>query len=142
MAKKIMGYHGGLFYGTKGSTASTRISARVDVTFELGVETGSTTSAGNGTDIPINTGEATSLTPSITFNMIVADDDNAIVALQAAAATGNPIALRYIRSTGMVGFDCDCIISTTQGSPLKGEATIDIKVEKVSASLRTPVLNG
>lgn len=139
---KTMGYQGGLFYGTKGSTASTRISARVDVTFELGVETGSTTSAGNGTDIPINTGEATSLTPSITFNMIVADDDNAIVALQAAAATGDPIALKYIRSTGKLGFDCDCIISTTQGSPLKGEATMDIKVEKVSASLRTPVLNG
>lgn len=139
---KVMGYQGGLFYGTKGSTASTRINARVDVTYELGVETGSTTSAGDGTTVPINTGESTALTPSIGFNMIVADDDAAIVALLAAAATGAAIALKYIRATGLLGFDCDCILSATQGSPLKGEATIDFKVESVSSSDRTPVLNG
>ena len=136
-----MGYQGGLFYGSKGGTAATRINARVDVSYEIGVETGSTTSAGLGTDVPINTGEATALTPKISFNMIVADDDSAIVALMAAAATGDPIALRYIRSTGKLGFDCDCVISVTQGSPLKGEATMDVSVEQVSASLRTPVLN-
>lgn len=139
---KVMGYQSGVFYGTKGSTAATRINARVDVSYELAVETGSTTSAGDGTAVPINTGEATALTPKITFNMVVADDDAAIVALLAAAATGNPIALRYIRATGLLGFDCDCVISVTQGSPLKGEATIDVSVEQVSASLRTPVLNG
>ena len=109
---KTMGYEGGLFYGTKGSSAATRITARVDVSYDIGVETGSTTSAGNGTDVPINTGEATALSPKITFNMIVADDDSAVEALQAAAATGEAIALKYIRSTGKLGFDCDCIIST------------------------------
>ncbi len=139
---KVMGYEGGLFYGTKGSTAATRINARVDVTYDIGVETGSTTSAGDGTTVPINTGEATALSPSIAFNMVVADDDSAVLALLAAAATGDPIALKYIRATGLLGFDCDCIISTKQGSPLKGEATIDVTVEQVSASLRTPVLNG
>lgn len=139
---KVMGYQGGLFYGTKGGTAATRINARVDVNYDLGVETGSTTSAGDGLSVPINTGEATALSPKITFNMIVADDDAAIVALQAAAATGNPIALKYIRATGLLGFDCDCIISTKQGSPLKGEATMDVSVEQVSASIRTPILNG
>ncbi len=139
---KVMGYQGLLYYGTKGSTASTLITNRVNVDFDLGVETGSTTSAGDGTTVPINTGEATALTPKISFQMIVGDDDAAIIALQAAAATGNPIALRYIRKTGLLGFDCDCIISAKQGSPLKGEATIDYAVEQVSASLRTPVLNG
>lgn len=139
---KTMGYQGGLFYGVKGSQAATRINARVDVSYELGVETGSTTSAGDGLSVPINTGEATALSPKISFNMIIADDDAAIVALQAAAATGEPIALRYVRSTGKLGFDCDCVISTTQGSPLKGEATMDVAVEQVSASLRVPVLNG
>lgn len=139
---KIMGYQGGLFYGTKGSTAATRINARVDVSYEIGVETGSTTSAGDGEDVPITTGEATALTPSITFNMIVADDDGAIVALLAAAATGEPIALKYIRATGLLGFDCDCILSATQGSPLGDEASIDFSVEAVSSSDRTPVLNG
>lgn len=139
---KVMGYQGGLYYGTKGSTAATQITARVDVSYEIGVETGSTTEAGDGSAVPINTGEATALTPKITFNMIVADDSTAIVALLAAASTGNPIALKYIRKSGLLGFDCDCVISATQGSPLKGEATIDFAVEQVSASLRTPVLNG
>lgn len=138
---KTMGYQGGLFYGSKGGTAATRINARVDVSYEIGVETGSTTSAGDGTTVPINSGEATALTPKISFNMIVADDDAAVVALMAASATGDPIAFRYIRSTGKLGFDCDCVISVTQGSPLKGEATMDVSVEAVSASLRTPVLN-
>ena len=137
-----MGYQGGLFYGTAGSTAATRITARVDVSYDIGVETGSTTSAGLGLLVPINTGEATALSPSIAFNMVVADDDSAVAALQAAAATGVPIALRYIRATGLSGFDCDCIISTKQGSPLKGEATMDVTVEQVSASLRDPILNG
>lgn len=139
---KVMGYKGGLFHGTKGSSASTRITARVDVSYEIGVETGSTTGAGAGILVPINTGEATALTPSISFNMVVADDDTAITALLAAAATGAAIALKYIRATGLLGFDCDCIISATQGSPLKGEATIDFKVEAVSDADRTPILNG
>lgn len=139
---KVMGYQGGLFYGTKGSTAATRINARVDVSYTCDVETGSTTSAGDGLSVPINTGEATALTPKLTWNMIVADDSAAIVQLEAAAKTGNPIALRYIRATGLLGFDGDCVISSTQGSPLKGEATIDYAVVEVSSSLREPILNG
>ncbi len=139
---KTMGYQGGLFYGTKGSTAATRINARVDVSYELGVGTGETTEAGDGTTVPIETGEATSLIPKISFNQVIKDDDNAVVDLMAAASTGNPIALKYIRSTGKLGFDCDCVISITQGSPLKGEATMDVSVERVSSALRTPVLNG
>lgn len=138
---KTMGYQGLLYYGTKGSTAATQITARVDVNYETAVETGSTTSAGDGSSVPINTGEATALSGKISFNMIVADDDSAVVALQAAAATGDPIALRYIRSTGKLGFDADCIISTKQGAPLKGEATMDVTVEELSASLRDPNLN-
>ena len=139
---KVMGYKGLLYYGTKGSTAATLIEARVDVDYEVSVETGSTTAAGDGTSVPINTGEATALTGKITFNMVVDDDSTAIVALMAAAATGDPIALKFIRATGKLGFDADCVISAKQGAPLKGEATIDFSVETLSASLRDPVLNG
>lgn len=139
---KVMGYQGLLYYGTKGSSASTQITGRVDVSYETSVETGSTTSAGDGSSVPIQTGEAVSLNGRITFNMIVADDDAAIVALLAAANTGNPIALKYIRASGLLGFDADCVISATQGSPLGGEATIDFAVEALSASDRAPVLNG
>jgi len=142
---KTMGYQGLLYYGTKGSTAAILIVDRVDANFDLSVETGSTTAAGDGTAVPFNTGEATALTGKVTFNIIVGStgaNDTAIVALQAAAATGNPIALRFIRSTGKTGFDADCVISTKQGAPLKGEQTMDVAVEMLSRSLRPPVLNG
>jgi len=139
---KVMGYKGGLFYGTKGSTAATRILNRVDVNYDCGVNTGSTMKAGNGTDVPIETGEAVSLSPKIDWKMIVDTDDAALIALEAAAKTGNPIALRYIRNTGALGFDCDCVIKSKQGSPIGGEAVIDYEVVAVSDSLRDPILNG
>jgi hypothetical protein len=138
---KKMGYQGLLYYGTKGSTAATQITKRVDASFDIDVETGSTTSAGDGSAVPINTGEATALTGKITFNMIVDSNDSAIVALRAAAATGNPIALRFIAYTGLTGLDADCVIKITQGTPLKGEQTADIEVVALSASLREPLLN-
>ncbi len=140
MAKK-MGYQGLLYYGAKGGTASTLLSKRVDASYDMDVETGSTTSAGNGIDVPINTGEATALTGKVTFNMIHETTDTALVSLIAAAATGNPVALRFIRSTGLLGLDADCVIKCTQGAPLKGEETIDIEVVALSNSLREPLLN-
>jgi len=139
---KTMGYQGLVYVGTAGSTASTQILQRVDVSYDIGVQTGSTTAAGDGTSVPIETGEATSLKPSIEFNMIVDTNDAVVTTIMAAVATGAPIALRYIRSSGKLGFDCDCVVSAKQGSPLGKEATIDVKVEQVSASLRTPILNG
>lgn len=140
MAKK-MGYQGLLYMGTKGSTAATLLSKRVDASYDIDVETGSTTSAGDGTAVPINTGEATALTGKITFNMIHETSDTSLTALIAAAATGNPVALRFIRSTGLLGLDADCVIKVTQGAPLKGEQTIDIEVVALSNSLREPLLN-
>lgn len=140
MAKK-QGYEGLLYYGTKGSTAATQVLRRVDATYEIGVDTGSTTSAGDGSSVPITTGEAVALNVSMTFNMIVDSNDAALVAFKAAAATGNPIALRFIQYTGVTGLDADCVISMSQGSPLGGEQTVDITVEALSASLREPTLN-
>lgn len=140
MAKK-MGYQGRLFYGTKGSTAATPVLKRVDATYDIDVETGSTTSAGDGSAVPIATGEATVLTGTVTFNMIVDSNDAALVAMRAAAATGNPIALRFVSYTGTTGLDADCVIKITQGAPLNGEQTADIEVVALSASLREPLLN-
>jgi hypothetical protein len=140
MAKK-MGYQGQLFYGVKGSQAATPVLRRVDASMDLDVEVGSTTSAGDGTTVPINTGEATALTGTATFNMIVDDNDAALVAFKSAAATGNPIALRFVAYGGTTGLDADCVIKITQGAPLKGEATADVEVVALSASIREPLLN-
>ena len=140
MAKK-MGYQGLLYYGTKGSTAATQVLKRVDATCDTDVEVGSTTSAGDGESVPINTGEATALTGTVTFNMIVDSDDAAVAAMVAAARTGNPIALRFVPFTGSTGLNADCVIKVTNGAPLKGEQTMDVEVVALSASLREPLLN-
>lgn len=140
MAKK-MGYQGLLYYGVKGSTATNLLSNRVDASFDIDVEVGSTTSAGSGSAVPINTGEATALTGKATFNMINDTSDTYLTALIAAAATGLAVALRFIRHSGATGLDADCIIKVTQGAPLKGEQTIDIEVVALSAADRAPVLN-
>jgi|TARA_Y100000310_G_C20640368_1_gene793558 hypothetical protein len=138
---KTMGYEGLIYYGVKGAQAATQILNCVDVSYENGVETGSTTSRGDGSSVPIETGEATLLNAKLTFNMIVDDGDAVLVALLAAARTGNAVALRYIRSSGLLGLDADCVISAKEGAPLKGEQTVDFTVEKLSASDRTPLLN-
>ena len=140
MAKR-MGYQGLLYYGTKGSTAATQVLNRVDASYDIDVETGSTTAAGDGTAVPLTTGEAVSLTGKVTFSMIVDSNDTALVALRVAAATGNPIALRFIAYSGLTGLDADCVIKITQGAPLGGEQTADIEVVALSASLRAPLLN-
>lgn len=138
---KVMGYQGLLYYGTKGSTAATQITARKDVNYNTTVAIGSTTGAGDGSSVPIATGEATQITPTIDFSLVVADDSTAIVALLAASKTGNPIALKFVQASGMTGFDCDCVIQDSQGSPLEGEATIQFEVVAISNALREPVLN-
>lgn len=140
MAKK-MGYQGLLYYGTKGSTASTQVLKRVNATYGITPEVGSTTSAGDGTTVPIATGEAVTLTGEVSFTMIVDSNDAALVAMRAAAATGDPIALRFVPFTGSTGLNADCIISISQGAPLDGEQTADIEVVAMSASLREPILN-
>jgi len=141
MGVKRMGYQGLLYHGTKGSTAATQITKRVDCTYDTDVETGSTTSAGDGSSVPINCGEATALTAKLTFNMIVDSADSSLVALEAASRTGNPIALRFIKNSGGLGLDADCVIKVTNGAPLKGEQTVDIEVVALSNSLREPLLN-
>ena len=141
MADK-MGYQGLLYHGTVGSTAATQITNCVDVNYENSVSTGSTTRRGDGSSVPLVTGEAVSLDGKLTFNMIVSTTDTSLVALLAAARTGAAIALRYIRATGLLGLDADCILSCKEGAPLNGEQTVDFTVEKLSRSLRTPILNG
>lgn len=137
---KVMGYKGLLYYGAKGTTASTLVTARTDCSLEITPETGSTTSAGDGTTVPIETGEATSIDGKITFKTIVDDTDAVIAAIGAAAATGLAIALKFVPYSGSGTFDADCIVSFKVDSPLKGEASIDIGVEKLSASDRDPII--
>jgi hypothetical protein len=139
---KVMGYQGVLLYGVKGSAATNRVLKRVDCEYGVQPQVGSTTSAGDGFSVPITTGEATQLTASMSFTMIRESNDAALLALEAASRTGNPIALAFSAFNGGLGIDADCVIQLTSGAPLAGEATVNIEVVALSASLREPKLNG
>lgn len=141
MPDNAQGYEGLLYYGAAGAQAGTQITDRVDVEYEVDPEIGSTTAAGDGSKVPINTGEATALGVNMTWNMIVNKNSTAIVDLLAAAATGAAIAIRYIRASGKLGLDADVILGAKQGAPLKGEQTIDFTVKALSRSQREPKLN-
>lgn len=138
---RVKGYQGLLYYGPAGTTAPTLIECRTTVNYDITPKIGETTCAGNGTDIPIESGEAVSIKAMISFTMIIRDDVPATTTLAAAAATGDPIALRFEVYSGSKGFDCDCIISIKEGAPIDGNSTMDVNVEAISESQRTALLN-
>lgn len=130
----VMGYSEVLKYGAKGSQAATEVLNATDVTYDSAVTTGSTTSRGDGTSVPVETGEATQIKGSLSFGMIVDDGDATLTSLISAAKTGLAVALFFKT------FDCDCIISFSDGAPLDGEETLQFQVERVSKSDRDPIL--
>lgn len=135
MAGKKMGFQGLLYYGVAGTSATTLVKTRVDATVERTLETGSTTSAGEGTNVPINTGEPTAVTEKVTFNVIVDEDD----AVTAFLSNNIRAAFKFVAASGAWTFDRDCVYSIKKGHPLKGEATWDITVEQISARDRDVV---
>ena len=143
MPAKLMGYKGVLLYGTKGTKAALRVLRRVDCEYGVDLTVGSTTSAGDGFTVPIATGEAVLRTVSLTFNMLRETNDAALIALEAANKTGDPIALAFTPESAAVGFglDADCVVNLTTGAPLNGEQTVDIEVVALSDAIRTPILN-
>lgn len=143
MGANVMGYQGQLSYGVKGSTASTRVTGRKEVNYSVDPATGDTTEAGDGTAVPITTGEVTQLSPKGDFSLVFKNNSAALVAFLAASRTGNPIAIRIVPpGDGMTGLDADCLLSDEQGFPLDGEATIKFTIIGVSSDLRAPILNG
>ena len=132
---KIMGYKGEL------TVDGQRVLKRVDASYDITPQTGSTTSAGDGSAVPIETGEATSIDAKVTFNMIIDDNDSIVSTLLSKAATGDSVPITFKAFGSSTGLDADCIVSCKQGTPLKGEATMDITVEALSASDREPELN-
>jgi hypothetical protein len=132
MAGKKMGFQGLLYYGVAGTSPTTLVRSRVDATVERTLETGSTTSAGEGTYVPINTGEPTAVTEKVTFNVIVDEDD----AVTAFLSNNIRAAFKFVAASGAWTFDRDCVYSIKKGHPLKGEATWDITVEQISAKDR------
>lgn len=137
----IMGYQAKLYYGAAGSQASTLLENTRDIKYDTTPAVGSTLRRGDGSSVPIKTGEAVTLEVSLTWTMIHDTTDTSLVALLAAAATGAAVALRFIRSSGLLGLDADCVIKASQGAPIEGEETIDFELVALSRASRTPLLN-
>lgn len=141
MGAKKMGYQGLLYRGSAGATAATQVTKARDIKYTVTPKTGSTTTRGDGSSVPIETGEVVSISIGLTWNMIHDASDTSLTAFRAAAATGAAIALRYIPVSGGTGCDVDAIISCDHGAPLGGEQTFDFAIVAITDGSRTPLLN-
>ena len=120
-----MGFEGLVYYGVAGSTASTLITNRVDVTLDVDPQMGDTTVAGSGSAVPIESERPATIKFSSTLTMKNSGSDAILAALRAAAAAGTPVAYRMVDYSGGKGFDGDVNVKMSSGRPLKGEQTFD-----------------
>lgn len=132
-----MGFEGLAYYGTKGSTANTLISNRVDISFDIDPQLAPTTVAGAGTAPPVETEGVATIKWSATIKMKNVASDAALVALRTAAAAGTAIAIRMKDYASGKGYDGDCNVKETFGGNLNGEQTFDFTLTP-NGALRTP----
>lgn len=140
MASKS-GYHGRLFYGTAGSTAATQVTNCVDLDYTTEPTKAPTTVRGAGTSVPIETEDVVALKASVTWNMVLKDDDATLVLLIAAARTGAAVALRTRSYATGLGYDGDMTLSVKNGMALNGQNTFDFVGTPTDSSGRAPQLN-
>jgi len=129
MATSKMGYETYLAYGAAGSQASNQLLYATDTDYDVGVETGETTSRGDGSAPPIVYKRVTSRVPKITFKMTNKGGDTNLAALLAAARAGTPVAIYYKDTSAGKGFDGDVILTSKHLGPLKGEQTYEFSCE-------------
>ena len=134
-----MGFEGLAYHGTKGSTASTLISNRVDLTFDVDPQMAPTTVAGAGTSPPIETEGVATIKWSATLKMKSVAADAVLAALRTAAAAGGAVAIRLKDYASGKGYDGDVNVKETWGGNLNGEQTFDFTLTP-NGLLRSPQL--
>ena len=135
-----MGFEGLVYYGVAGSTASTLITNRVDVTLDVDPQMGDTTVVGSsatGAVVPIESERPATIKFSSTLTMKNSGSDAVLTALRTAAAAGTAVAYRMVDISGGKGFDGDVNVKMSSGRPLKGEQTFDFTFTPNNL-LRTP----
>jgi hypothetical protein len=120
-----MGFEGLVYYGTAGSTASTLIENRGDVTIDVDPQTDDTTVAGDGTGPPLESEDVATRKWSATMNMKNDSSDSVLEALRVAACAGTQVAIRMKDYSSGKGYDGDCNVKMSHGKPLKGAQTFD-----------------
>lgn len=140
MSTTKMGFEGQIFYGVAGSTAATQITNAKDVTYDIDHDDGDTTVRGDGSAVPIATGDPVLRKVSITFNMINDTTDTVLEALRVAAAAGTAVAMRLKDNSAGKGYDGDVNIKVSHGEPLNGEQTFDFTATPTRGYGRVPSL--
>jgi hypothetical protein len=137
MATK-MGFHGKIYYGAAGSTASTEITNSRDINYNIETEKAETTVRGTGTNPPQKTEDVVAVGTSIEWTMLEKADDTTLEALKVAVATGAPMAIRTKSHASGKGFDGDATLSMRHGKPLKGEQTLQFTASPTDSAGRAP----
>ena len=138
--KMVMGFEGESFYGVAGSTAATRMTESVDISYNFDAEFGNTTPRGNSAAPPIDTQKITVRKVSLSINMLHDADDAVLEAMRAAMFNGNPIAVRLKDDVGGKGFDGDCYLTCGHDMPLRAEQTFKFTGTPCRDAGRSPQL--
>lgn len=125
MATKKMGFEGKIYYGPAGTQAPTEIGNSRDITESFDIGEGPTTVRGTSGNPPIETSRVVSRKYGIDWQMTYKSDDATLLALMAAAAAGNPVAIRTKSFATGKGYDGDMNVKWKHGKPLNGEQTLD-----------------
>lgn len=133
------GFEGAVFIGTKGSTASTQLTERTDITYNIAMERAESTAAGDGNSVPLKTEEVVCVGVEISWTMLYKTEDTNIATMIAAAIAGDLIAVKIRRhASDSDVFDGDCSIDLGSAMPLKENQKIELKASP-SRLLRAPV---
>jgi hypothetical protein len=134
------GFEGKVYIGTAGTTASTQLVERTDITYNLSSEMADSTAAGDGSAPPLKTSEVVAVAAEISWSMLNKTEDAAnINAMIDAMKAGTPMAVKVMRhASDSKAFDGDCLLDFGSAMPLSENQKFEI-MANVTRRLRTPV---
>lgn len=133
-----MGFEGRIYRGAAGSTAGTEMLTATDISTTITPKKASTTTRGAGTAPPVDTERVCSIGLSIEFTLLNKSGEGHVDALRAAAATGNPVAIRMKDTAAGKGFDGDVTLECKEGAPLSGQQTFQFTATPTNEKGREP----
>lgn len=140
MAKtQRMSFEGLAYYGAAGSTASTLIENRIDLTIETDPQMADTTVAGDGTAPPVEAEDVATIKFSCTLVMPNDTADAVVTALKTAAAAGSQVALRLKDYSFGKGYDGDVNVKMSDNRSLKDKQALSFTLTP-NNKLRDPQL--
>lgn len=117
------GYEGQVYIGTAGSKATTLISNKIDLDYNVGSSLAETTVSGAGTSVPIETQVPVGIKPEVKFSVRFDSTDTAVATLLARSVDKTSLAIATADYASGKGFDGDCTIDMTGSYKLK-DATV------------------